>query len=71
MPFDWKKHLAEPIIEGFIILLALMILGAIGLAFYFSADLKMPADILDFGKLVFACWVVSTLAGYIRGKINL
>jgi len=71
MPFEWKKKIAEPIVEGFVILLALTVLGMIGLAFYFNATLKMPTDLWDFLKLVFACWMVSTLAGFVRGKINL
>jgi len=70
MPFNWKVDIVQRIIEGFIILLGLMVLGYLGLAFYFSASVTMPSDIIDFAKLVFACWVVSTLAGFIRGKVD-
>jgi len=71
MPFDWKKKIVEPILEG----LALLIFAAVGAYFgilwFFQTSLRFPTDLWDVLRLAWTCGLLAYGFKWIQGKINL
>ena len=69
-PQGWKGWLIEVPLEGLVMLIVLAIVGYLGFAFFFQSNIRMPTDYTDVAKLYIGCMILSLVARYVIGKVN-